>query len=163
MEARATWQRGLSFTGVADSGFEIPLGVSRADGGADDGSRPLELLLIGLAGCTGMDVISILGKKKQEVTAFQVLAHAERATEHPRVFTHIVLEYVITGHNLERAAAERAVELSATKYCPAQDMLKKAVKIETRITLVECPDKVTVKEDLATFEAKVRSGEGQRR
>ena len=137
MDAKVTWRAGLSFTGTTGSGFEIPLGVSQADGGADDGARPLELFLVGLAGCTGMDVISILGKKKQDVTAFEVRAHAERATEHPKVFTHIVVEYVITGRHVERAAAERAVELSVTKYCPANDMLKRAVSIETKITLRE--------------------------
>ncbi|OGO33663.1 MAG: osmotically inducible protein OsmC [Chloroflexi bacterium RBG_16_56_8] len=137
MDAKVTWRAGLSFTGTTGSGFEMPLGVSKADGGADDGARPLELFLVGLAGCTGMDVISILGKKKQDVTAFEVRAHAERATEHPKVFTHIVVEYVITGRQVERAAAERAVELSMTKYCPAHDMLKKAVTIESKITLRE--------------------------
>ena len=137
MDAKVTWRAGLSFTGTTGSGFEMPLGVSKADGGADDGARPLELFLVGLAGCTGMDVISILGKKKQDVTGFEVSAHAERATEHPKVFTHIVVEYVITGRQVERAAAERAVELSVTKYCPANDMLKRAVSIETKITLRE--------------------------
>ena len=137
MDATVTWRAGLSFTGTTGSGFEMPLGVSKADGGADDGARPLELFLVGLAGCTGMDVISILGKKKQDVTGFEVSAHAERATEHPKVFTHIVVEYVITGRHVERAAAERAVELSVTKYCPANDMLKRAVSIETKITLRE--------------------------
>ena len=137
MDATVTWRAGLSFTGTTGSGFEMPLGVSKADGGADDGARPLELFLVGLAGCTGMDVISILGKKKQDVTGFEVSAHAERATEHPKVFTHIVVEYVITGRQVERAAAERAVELSVTKYCPANDMLKRAVSIETKITLRE--------------------------
>ena len=137
MDAKVTWKHRLSFTGTADSGFKIPLGVIKEQGGDDDGARPMELLLIGLAGCTGMDAISIMQKKKQDVTGFEVRAHAERSTEHPRVFTHITLEYVFTGHNLERAAAERAVELSATRYCSAQAMLGKVVPIESKITLVE--------------------------
>lgn len=137
MDAIATWKHGLSFTGKADSGFEVPLGVPVEQGGADDGPRPMELLLMGLCGCTGMDAISIMQKKRQDVTGFEVRAHAERAAEHPRVFTRIVLEYIFTGRNLERAAAERAVELSATRYCPAQAMLGKAVPIEMVITLVE--------------------------
>ena len=137
MDAKVSWKQRLSFTGVADSGFEIPLGVIQEQGGDDDGARPMELLLIGLAGCTGMDAISIMEKKKQNVTKFEVLAHAERATEHPKVFTHITLEYVFTGHNLDRTAAERSVELSATRYCPAQAMLGKAVPIEFKITLIE--------------------------
>ena len=137
MEAKATWKQRLSFTASADSGFEVPLGVIKEQGGDDDGSRPMELLLMGLCGCTGMDAISIMQKKKQDVTGFEVRAHAERAAEHPRVFTHIILEYIFTGHNLERSAAERAVELSATRYCPAQAMFSKVVPIEIKITLVE--------------------------
>lgn len=137
MDAKVIWSHGLSFTGTATSGFEVPLGVKKEQGGDGDGFSPMELLLVGLAGCTGMDAISIMQKKKQDVTGFEVRAHAERSTEHPRVFTHITLEYVFTGHNLERAAAERAVELSATRYCSAQAMLGKVVPIESKITLVE--------------------------
>lgn len=137
MDAKATWHQRLSFTGTADSGFEVPLGVIKEQGGDDDGLRPMELLLIGLAGCTAMDAISIMQKKKQDVTAFEVRAHAERAEEHPKIFTHIVLEYLFTGHNLDRVAAERSVELSATRYCPAQAMLKLAAPIESKITLIE--------------------------
>lgn len=140
MDAKAVWHQEFAFTGTTESGFEVPMDAARENGGQDDGARPLELLLVGLAGCTGMDVISILSKKRQTVTAFEVHAHAERAAEHPKSFTHILLHYVIGGRNLDRAAAERAVELSATKYCPAQDMLKKAVEIETRITLIETLD-----------------------
>lgn len=113
------------------------MGALKEQGGDDDGFRPMELLLVGLCGCTAMDAISIMLKKKQEVTGFEVRAHAERAAEHPRVFTSITLEYVFTGKNLDRAAAERAVELSATKYCSAQAMLNKAVPIETKITVLE--------------------------
>jgi len=137
MDAKVTWKHGLSFSGVADSGFNVPLGVPKEQGGDDDGARPMELLLMGLAGCTGMDAISIMQKKQQNVTAFEVRAHAERTTEHPKVFTHITLEYIFTGHNLDRAAAERSVELSANKYCPAQAMFNKVVPIELKIALVE--------------------------
>lgn len=137
MDAKVTWQQRLSFMGTADSGLQVSLGGTKGQGGDDDGFRPMELLLMGLAGCTAMDAISIMQKKKQDVTAFEVRAHAERASEHPKIFTQIVLEYVFTGHNLDRSAAERSVELSATRYCPAQDMFKKVVPIETKITLIE--------------------------
>lgn len=140
MDAKVTWNSGLSFTGTADSGFEVPLDAARETGGDDDGFKPLEMFLVGLAGCTGMDVISILERKKQKVVSFEVRVHAERANEHPRVFTHIGLEYVILGHELDLTAAERAVELSMTKYCPAHAMLAKAVKIDAKITLVESAD-----------------------
>jgi putative redox protein len=106
-------------------------------GGADDGFRPLELMIVSLAGCTGMDVISILQKKRQQVTAFQVNVQAERATEHPKVITSIVVEYHFQGHNLDRAAVDRAVELSETKYCAARAMLSQIVPITTEIRIEE--------------------------
>ena len=136
MDAKVVWSKGLSFTGSAEvSGFSLPLGADPEVGGQNDGFRPLELLLVGLAGCTGMDVISILAKKRQEVTAFEVRAHAEQAGDHPRVFTRITIEYLLTGRNIDRASVERAVELSETTYCPAQAMLRKAAGIEMKITI----------------------------
>jgi putative redox protein len=136
MDATVVWSQGLSFTGsAAISGFSLPLGADPKVGGANEGFQPLELLLVGLAGCTGMDVISILQKKRKEVTGFEVRAHAEQAIEHPRVFTRILIEYVLTGKDLDRESVERAVGLSETKYCPAQAMLRKAAPIEMRITI----------------------------
>lgn len=137
MDAKVTWLQRLSFIGTADSGFEVPLGVLREQGGDDDGLRPMEMLLIGLAGCTGMDAISIMQKKRQDVTAFEVRVHGDRADQHPKVFTHITIEYIFSGHNLDRAAAERSVQLSAERYCPAQAMFKLVVPIEMIITLNE--------------------------
>jgi putative redox protein len=95
----------------------------------------MDLLLIGLGGCTGMDVISILEKKRQKVTHFEIRLNGTRATEHPKVFTHIVLEYVLGGEALDPVAVERAVELSETKYCSAMGMLSKTAKIERKITI----------------------------
>lgn len=135
MDAKLDWKTGLSFEGTADSGFIIPLGTATSEGGLDDGFRPMELLLVGLAGCTSMDVISIMKKKQQDVTAFEVKVHADRAPEHPKIFTNIEMEYILTGRNLDPVAAKRSVELSETKYCPAIAMLRKAVNITTRITL----------------------------
>lgn len=137
MQAKVVWKDQTSFEGSASRALTVPLGSSSASGGDDDGFSPMELILIGLAGCTGMDVISILEKKRQEVTGFEVRVEAERAQEHPRVFTGIVLEFVVTGRHLDRVAVERSVELSATKYCPAAAMLGQAVKIENKITVLE--------------------------
>lgn len=140
MDAKATWSRGLSFTGsAAGSGFSVALGADAKVGGANDGFRPLELLLVGLAGCTGMDVISILQKKRQDITAFEVRAHAEQGADHPRIFTRISVEYVVTGRGVDREAVERAVELSETKYCAAQAMLGKSAALERSITILEAP------------------------
>jgi len=137
MDAKVIWQEKMSFEGTADSGFKVPLGTATELGGNDDGFRPLELLAIGLAGCTAMDVISILSKKKQDVKNFEVRVHADRAEEHPKVFTHLTIEYVVSGKDLDRAAVERAVELSETKYCSAQAMFKKVAPIDLVVTLHE--------------------------
>ncbi|MDI6769898.1 MAG: OsmC family protein [Anaerolineales bacterium] len=137
MDTRVTWQEGLTFTGTAGSGFSVPLGASAEVGGADDGFRPLELMGVSLAGCTAMDVISILKKKRQDVTAFEVRVHAERAQEHPRIFTHIKIEYIVTGRRIDPAAVERALELSKTTYCPAQAMLARVVEIELSYQIIE--------------------------
>jgi putative redox protein len=137
MEARVIWKEGLSFDGTADSGFEVSLGALPAVGGKDDGFRPMELIAIGLAGCTAMDVISILRKKKQEVTAFEVQVRAERAQEHPKVFTRLEIEYILRGNDLSREAVERAVQLSADTYCPAQAMFKQIAPMDLKITIAE--------------------------
>ena len=138
MDARVVWSKGLSFTGsAATSGFSLLLGADPKVGGANDGFRPLELLLVGLAGCTGMDVISILEKKRKEITAFEVRARADQAAEHPRVFTRIHVEYVVTGRQIDRESVERAVELSESTYCSAQAMLRRSASIERTITVHE--------------------------
>jgi putative redox protein len=137
MEAKVIWKSGMSFTGSSGSGFSVPLGASPEVGGDNDGLRPMELIAIGIAGCTSMDVISILQLKRQEVTSFEVRLHAERAEEHPKVFTHLIIEYVIGGNNLSKEAVKRAVELSETKYCPAQAMFKGIAPMELKITYLE--------------------------
>ncbi len=139
MDAKVTWKKGLSFTGTADSGFSVPLGADPSVGGDDDGFRPMELIAIGLIGCTGMDVLSILQKKRQDVTNFEVRVDAERAVEHPKVFTHMTIEYLVEGHDIDPTAVERAIELSAEKYCPAQAMLEKAITIKHTYKIIQSP------------------------
>lgn len=137
MNAQVTWQDGMQFTAVADSGHQITLDADPAVGGVNLGARPLELMLMSLAGCTGMDVISILRKKRQDVTGFQVKTHAERAEGHPKVFTAITVEYIVTGRNIDPKAVERAIELSETTYCPAQAMLAQAAPIRHTYQIIE--------------------------
>lgn len=137
MEAKVSWKGRMTFSGKAESGFSVPLGADASVGGDNDGFRPMELFAIGLAGCTAMDVISILQKKRMDVTDFEVAAHIERAGEHPKVFTKAVLEYMICGHHVEEAAVVRAIELSAKRYCPAQAMLSKAFPIALRYQIYE--------------------------
>ena len=140
MNATVKWHKGLTFTGQADSGFSVPLGGSPSAGGDDDGFRPMELIATGLAGCTAMDTISILQKKRQDVTAFEVNVSAERAEEHPRVFTHIKIDYQITGHAVDEKAVLRAIELSAERYCPAQGMLSQIVPIDLVYQIFEADE-----------------------
>jgi putative redox protein len=137
MDATVSWKQRMSFDGKTDSGFTVQLGTSPEVGGDDDGPRPMELFLVGLGGCTGMDVISILSKKKQEVSSFDIKVHAEKAEQHPKVFTSIEIEYVVGGKDIDRAAVERAVQLSSEKYCPAQAMLSQIVPLTTRITILD--------------------------
>jgi putative redox protein len=137
MDAKVVWKSGLGFDGSADSGHTLPLGGYKEIGSENDGFRPVELLAIGLAGCTAMDVISILEKKCLEVTAFEVSVQALRAEAHPKVFTQAELFFHVTGKNIDPKAVERAIELSSTKYCPAFAMLGKAFPITTRYEIIE--------------------------
>jgi putative redox protein len=135
MEAKATWRGDLRFTGWAGSGFKVPLDASAESGGGNDAMSPMEMVAVGLAGCTAMDVISILQKKKQDITAFEVKVTTEQSESHPHIFSHILLEYIVTGPNIDPVAVNRSVELSTTKYCSVHAMLEKAVPIEHKITI----------------------------
>jgi len=129
MDVVLDWKGRMTFEGAGDSGFAQRMDSDASVGGDGSGARPMELIALGLAGCTAMDVISILSKKKQDVTSFQVKVHADRANEHPKVFTAAVIEYFFHGKNIDESAVLRAIELSAEKYCPAQTMLSKAFSI----------------------------------
>ena len=137
MNAKVDWKGRLTFTGTADSGFEVPLGSYPEVGGDDDGFRPMELIAVGLAGCTAMDVISILRKKRQEVHDFQVKVETERTDQHPKVFTEAVIEYHLAGKDISENAVTRAMELSAESYCPAQAMLSKIMPIGLKYFIYE--------------------------
>ncbi len=137
MDANVKWQGKMSFTGSADTGFQVPLGADPVVGGDNDGFRPLELMAVSLAGCTAMDVISILKKKRQDVTSFEVTVHTERADEHPRVFTSAIIDYRVVGRNVDEKAVLRSIELSAKSYCPAQGMLEKVFPMRLRYQVFE--------------------------
>ncbi len=115
---QVTWVEGLQFVARAGaSGHAIVLDGVAEHGGLESGTRPMEALLLSLGGCTGMDVISVLLKKRQQVTGFRVNVKGIRAEEHPRRYVRIELEYVVRGRNVSPQAVERAIELSQTKYC----------------------------------------------
>jgi len=135
MDVKLDWKEDLQFTGFNELGSTVALEGIRKDGIRSAGFKPLELFLVGLAGCTAMDVISILEKKRQIVTEFNVNVHADRADEHPKIFTDIVVEYVFSGKDLDPEAIKRAIELSENKYCPAMAMLRKNSPIRTKITI----------------------------
>ena len=137
MNAKVDWKGRMSFTGSADSGFEIPLGSHPEVGGDNDGFRPMELMAVSLAGCTAMDVISILKKKRQEVSDFQVKVETDRAVQHPKVFTSAVIEYHVAGKDISESAVSRAMELSADTYCPAQAMIGKVIPLSLKYFIYE--------------------------
>jgi putative redox protein len=132
-KAQVTWVGpGLRLLGEASRGPAIAVDhVMPGEERNESGPRPMELLLIGLAGCTGMDVISIMKKKRQSFTGLQVKVTAERATEHPKVYTQIHLEFVVVGDEVDPKALERSIELSQTKYCSASMMLGETAEITT--------------------------------
>ena len=134
MDARVSWQKNLSFVGVADSGYPVLMNSRSAP---DAGAGPVELTLMALAGCTAMDVISILEKKNERVKEFEVRAHAERSTDYPRVITKAELEYVVAGRGIREASLVRAIELSVKQYCPVHAMLEKAFPIELKYSIYE--------------------------
>jgi putative redox protein len=140
MKATVVWKENLAFAGETNSGFPIPLDADPEAGGTNSGPRPMELIALGLAGCTAMDVISILRKKRQEVTRFEVRVDAARADQHPKVFTRAVITYIVAGKGVEEAAVLRAIELSATRYCPAQAMLGAVVTMDLRYEIYEDED-----------------------
>jgi putative redox protein len=136
MSMRVLWKgEGLKFIGTADSGGEVDLASSLDEGVI--ALSPMELVGISLAGCTAMDVLSILKKAKQKVHEFEVLVHVKKAEDYPRVWTWAQVEYLITGSNIDTKVVERAMNLSSEKYCPVQNMLKKAVDIQHIYKIIE--------------------------
>src|SRR5713226_9233112 len=130
-EAKTTWIEKQRFDGVASSGHKIA-----GDGDKTAGNSPMELVLIGLCGCTGYDVASILGKKREPFTSLEVRAEAERAVDPPSVYTEIKLIYRVGG-KVSHKAVEDAVRLSKEKYCSVSAMLQKTAKITTQIEYVD--------------------------
>jgi len=123
----------MDFTATGGSGFSMKMS---SHSGAEAAS-PMEIVAMAAGGCTAMDVIEILRKKQQEVIGFEVNVVGYRASEHPKVFTEIELEFVVRGRNIDPKAVERAIELSLTKYCSVNQMLGKAAKIHSRYRIEE--------------------------
>ena len=128
---------GMAFEASTGSGHTIILDAARDRGGDDRGPRPIELLLVGLGACTGMDVISILRKMRQPVTGYELKVRGERSADHPMIFTDILVEHVVYGRGVTPESVRRAVELSETRYCPVGAMLGKAATVTHQYRVVE--------------------------
>ena len=129
MQVKVKWLDGVSFVGESETGHAVVLDGAPENGGRNIGMRPMEMLLIGMGGCTSFDVVAILKKARQPIIDCVAEIDATRADETPKVFTKIHVHFVITGNNLNEAQVERAVKLSAEKYCSASIMLSKSVEI----------------------------------
>lgn len=129
MKVRIKWVEGVSFVGESETGHAVVLDGAPENGGRNIGMRPMEMLLIGMGACTAFDVVTILKKSRQPIVDCVAEIVAERADEIPKVFTKIHVHFVITGNNLNETQVERAVKLSAEKYCSASIMLSKSVEI----------------------------------
>lgn len=139
MKARIKWVENVCFVGESETGHAVVLDGAPDAGGRNLGMRPMEMLLIGMGACTSFDVVTILKKARQPVTDCVAEIEAERATEIPKVFTKIHVHFVVTGKGLNASQVERAVKLSAEKYCSASIMLGKAAEITHDFEIIESP------------------------
>jgi putative redox protein len=139
MQVVVKWIDGVSFVGESETGHAVVLDGAPENGGRNIGMRPMEMLLIGMGACTSFDVVTILKKARQPIVDCVAEIDATRADETPKVFTKIHVHFVITGNNLNDSQVERAVKLSAEKYCSASIMLAKSVTI-THDFIIKTPD-----------------------
>lgn len=127
--------RGMRFDAIGEDGTTVELDSSEEHGGVGGGVRPMELMLISLGGCTAMDVVSILRKKRQSLTSYRVEVTGVQQEEHPHVFTDITIRHILRGTDVAEEAVRHAIELSETKYCSAYAMISKAAHITSSYEL----------------------------
>jgi len=135
--AKISWVEGALFVAEGGSGHTLTMDGAPDIGGRDLASRPMEVVLMGMGGCTAIDVVAMLRKQRQDVAGVEVSLIAERADDHPKVFTSVKLVYTVRGRKLNRALVERAVSLSDEKYCSATAMVKKSANVSHEVVLVE--------------------------
>jgi putative redox protein len=135
--AKVSWVDGALFVAEGGSGHTLTMDGAPDIGGRNLASRPMEVVLMGMGGCTAIDVVSMLRKQRQDIEGVEVSLSAERASEHPSVFTEVTLVYTVRGRKLNKALVERAVSLSDEKYCSATAMIKKSAKVSHEVVLVE--------------------------
>ncbi len=136
-KATIKYSGGMQFIAVADSGHAVVMDGPPSVGGNNSGASPMELLLMGTGGCSGMDVISVLQKKKQHVTSLEIHVIGEKADEHPKKYTAITIEFVITGKNISEEAVKRSVQLSMDKYCSVKASLEGTAQISYSYKIIE--------------------------
>ncbi len=129
MKVRVKWIEDVAFMGESETGHAVVMDGAPENGGRNIGMRPMEMLLLGMGGCTSFDVVTILKKSRQSVLDCVAEISAERADTIPKVFTKIHVHFVVSGHDLNEKQVARAVSLSAEKYCSASIMLSKSVEI----------------------------------
>ena len=137
MEARIKWVDGVMFVGESESGHAVIMDGPPENGGRNMGVRPMEMLLLGLGGCSSFDVVHILQKGRHDIIDCETKISAQRVDSVPKVFNKIHLHFIVTGRNLKESAVKRAVQLSAEKYCSASIMLEKAVAITHDYEVIE--------------------------
>jgi len=140
MRASVKWLGGRAFEGTPASGHTVIMDSSPDFGGEDKGIRPMEMLLLGLGGCTSIDVMNILQKARQDVTDCVAEIEAERADTEPKVYTRIHVHFKVTGRGVDAARVKRAIELSAEKYCSASIMLGKTAEMSHDFEIIEHKD-----------------------
>lgn len=137
MKARVKWVENACLMGESGSGHSVIMDSSPAFGGRDLGIRPMEMVLLGLGGCTTLDILMILGKQRQHVTDCVIEVESERREEEPKIFTKIHLHYKVTGKDLKENHVKKAVSLSAEKYCSVSAMLEKSAEITHDYEIIE--------------------------
>ena len=137
MKTTVRWTDGVSFEAETGSGHRVTMDGAPEMGGRNLGGRPMEMLLVGLGGCTAFDVVHILKRGRHDVTGCEVLVDAERAPTDPKVFTHIKLHFTVSGRKLSPDVVKRAVDLSRDKYCSASIMFAQVAKMEHSFEVVE--------------------------
>ncbi len=137
MKAKVTLVDGMEFRGTSGTGHRITMDADQPVGGRNAGLRPMEMLLVGFGGCTGMDVISILRKKRQNVTGLEMNVKGEQQDDYPHIFKEVHIEYVVKGKGVEQQAVERSIQLSLDKYCSVGATLAKTGTITHSYRIVE--------------------------
>lgn len=137
MKTRVKWIDGMAFMGESGTGHALVMDGAPENGGRNLGPRPMEMLLLGLGGCTAFDVVMILQKGRQPIKDCQVEIEAERAEDHPKVFTKVHMRYLVKGRGLSADAVHRAVELSVDKYCSATHVINKTAAMTHEVVIEE--------------------------